>query len=185
MSQSSYELSVSIFLSLLSGFLGAIVGALLYGRIALRGILLQIQAASLQSDKAILEETIGSLVAVKSEIEHNIELTTAEYKQYFPCALSDRVWQAHLGNLRGIESQDGKILTDVYLLISKIKACDASIRPVPSFDASLPEYIEIEKLWKQLKQELQWARNVVEAAIDRNKRALVPLSQGFVSGGKR
>ena len=70
----------TLLLSLLSGFLGAIVGALIYGYVALRGVKKQIAAAAKLEDLASLDESIASLQALAVElIESKVHLS-CEYE---------------------------------------------------------------------------------------------------------
>jgi len=141
-------------ITLLAGILAAIIGGWYVVHSTKKQINAQFELEKQREDRQRSREERSILYAIKNESEGNLELLKEPYKQFHPLALADAEWDRARSRLHFVDEKLVADIRSVYRRINLIRAADSSIRGVTSISQSMPEYIQIEKHWKQLSEEI-------------------------------
>lgn len=136
-------------LSLLSGFLGAIVGALVYGWVALRGIEKQIAANFRLKRMGSLQECIPALRALVAELAQNRMHLIEKYEGYRALALSMVMWQTLAPKLGPVSIDTLKKISLAYAYVSTVRSTEEAIRSDLHAQRPAKGYQFIQETWNQ------------------------------------
>jgi len=181
--ESPVEVSWSI---LLSGVIGAIiasiaaiVGALIYGRVALRSIEKQVKAAVSLQATTQLDECVAALRAVAVELIHNKAHLSDAYRGTRAKALSGRVWQTLLPKLGPIEIETLKTISLAYFVVENIKAGQDSVESELANRRPAESHRFVAAAWTEAGPKVEAAIQAIASEIQslEKTRATLPFSE--------
>jgi hypothetical protein len=152
--------------TLLSGLVGAVVGALLYAFIAWQGIKREVDVMISLQKRTQLEQGLAALGALREELRHNEALSKEAYKEYLPFVLSVGIWRTMLDKVGWTRADRLRDITGAYLAISAVIACAESIRHFQRSRLLTGVPRDIEPRWMEMQKASPNALSSLEAEMD-------------------